>query len=244
MGVVGGSFPTSEVIRPVGSRSGLRNRAACNKRSTCVQSTSDASKSGAFKDALVSGSSASVLSAAVLSLCSKWEEGSAAGALNGPSQWVWGEREAHTREASLRHTFVGYTIHHAMSICWAVCYEHCFGRSCERDLKQVPVAQIAAEAATMTVMAYVVDYTVTPKRFRPGFKKHVGPASMFASYAAFAAGLAITTLVRRKIVMRAAAPSIRVRSVSAAASSSRHPTSDLRVDAASATRPPSPFVES
>jgi len=132
-----------------------------------------------------------VLSAAVLSLCSKWEEGSAAGALNGPSQWVWGEREAHTREASVRHTLVGYAIHHGMSIFWASFYERCFGRSRERNLQDVTTTQIAVEAAATTAMAYFVDYHVTPKRFRPGFKKHLGPASMFASYAAFAAGLAI-----------------------------------------------------
>lgn len=51
-------------------------------------------------DAVVSGSAASLASAATLMACSKLHEGSAAGGLNGPSQWLWGESEAYTREAS------------------------------------------------------------------------------------------------------------------------------------------------
>lgn len=174
-----------------------RNHHAYGKRSTFVKSSTGSLKSDAFKDALASGSNASVLSGAMLSLCSKLEEGSAAGALNGPSQWVWGQREAYRRDATIKHTLVGYAIHHATSIFWASFYEHLFGRSRDRELEQVSVGQIVAEAAATTAVAYFVDYYVTPKRFRPGFKKHLGPRSIFASYAAFAAGLAVTTLARR-----------------------------------------------
>ena len=155
-------------------------------------------KVDAIEDALISGTNASVLSAVVLSACSKLEEDSAAGALNGPSQWVWGEREAYTREATLKHTVVGYGVHHVTSVFWALFYEHLFGRSRKRDLASQPVVQIAAEAGATATVAYFVDYQVAPKRLRPGFKKHLGPVSIFASYAGFAAGLAITTLARRK----------------------------------------------
>lgn len=64
-------------------------------------------------DAVVSGSAASLASAAALMACSAAHEGSVAGGLNGPSQWLWGESEAYTREATLRHTAAGYAIHHA-----------------------------------------------------------------------------------------------------------------------------------
>ena len=80
-------------------------------------------------DAVVSGSAASVASAAALMACSKLHEGSAAGGLNGPSQWLWGESEAYTREATLRHTLAGYAIHHATSIFWGVLHEMVFGGS-------------------------------------------------------------------------------------------------------------------
>ena len=143
-------------------------------------------------DAIVSGSAASLTSAAALMACSRLHEGSAAGGLNGPSQWLWGEAEAYTREATLRHTASGYAIHHATSIFWAVIHEAVFGGS--RRAK--PAIQHCAEAAVSAGTAYVVDYYLTPRRFRPGFEKHVSPKGMFAVYAAFAAGLAIAAIAR------------------------------------------------
>nr|WP_298724188.1 hypothetical protein [uncultured Steroidobacter sp.] len=143
-------------------------------------------------DAVVSGSAASVASAAMLMACSRLHEGSAAGGLNGPSQWLWGESEAHTREATLRHTAAGYVIHHATSIFWAVLHESVFGGSRRRK----PPLRHCAEAAISATTAYVVDYHLTPRRFRPGFKKHVSPKGLVAVYAAFAAGLAIAAITR------------------------------------------------
>jgi hypothetical protein len=149
-------------------------------------------------DAVVSGSIASVLSAAALSYCSKHDEGSVAGGLNGPSQWLWGEQEAYSREATLRHTAAGYTIHHATSIVWALIYEHAFGRARQRDPKRVTNLQAVSEAAVIATAAYLADYKIAPKRLQPGFDKHMSGRSMFAVYVAFGAGLAIATLLRRR----------------------------------------------
>jgi hypothetical protein len=143
-------------------------------------------------DAVVSGSAASLTSAAMLMACSASHEGSAAGGLNGPSQWLWGEAEAYTREATLRHTAAGYAIHHSTSIFWALLHEAVFGGSRRRK----PALQHCAEAAVSAGTAYVVDYHLTPRRFRPGFEKHVSPTGMVAVYAAFAAGLAFTAIAR------------------------------------------------
>jgi hypothetical protein len=159
-----------------------------------MRSSTGSRNPNALKDALVSGSGASVLSAVALSVCSRLQEGSAAGALNGPSQWLWGEHEAYTRRATLRHTLVGYVIHHASSLLWGAFYERCF---CRRGRRRSP-ARIAAEAGLTAAIAYGVDYHLTPKRFRPGFKKHLGPGAIFAAYVAFAAGLAVVTVCRRK----------------------------------------------
>jgi hypothetical protein len=143
-------------------------------------------------DAVVSGSAASLASAAALMACSAMHEGSAAGGLNGPSQWLWGEAEAYTREATLRHTAVGYAIHHTTSIFWAVLHETIFGGSRRRK----PAIQHCAEAAVSAATAYVVDYHLTPRRLRPGFEKHVSSKGMVAVYTAFAAGLAIAAIAR------------------------------------------------
>jgi len=144
------------------------------------------------RDAVISGTAASVASAAALMVCSTLKEGSAAGGLNGPSQWLWGEAEAYTREATLRHTATGYAIHHTTSIFWAVLYETIFGGSRTRKSALQHIAEAALSAGT----AYVVDYHLTPKRLQPGFEKHVSPRGMVAVYAAFAAGLAFTAILR------------------------------------------------
>ena len=128
--------------------------------------------------------------------CSEWEQDAPAAALNGPSQWVWGEREAHTRAATMRHTLTGYAIHHAMSICWATLHERQFGA------EPKSVARHCLEAAATTTTAYFVDYHLAPARLRPGFKKHLGPTSLFLVYAAFAGGLALAAIARDRQAVR------------------------------------------
>ena len=142
--------------------------------------------------AIVSGTAASLASAAALMAGSKIRDNSWAGGLNGPSQWLWGESEAYTRKATFRNTALGYVIHHSTSIFWAVLHETIFGGS----RKKKPALQHCTEAISSAATAYVVDYHLTPPRLRPGFEKHVSPTGMVAVYAAFAAGLAITAILR------------------------------------------------
>jgi hypothetical protein len=146
---------------------------------------------------VISGSTAAVLSAAALSLRSKADENSFAGGLNGPSQWLWGAREARTRRATLRHTAVGYMIHHGTSVFWALLFERMCGRSNRNRLLRLSAARIVAEAAGMTALAFAVDYGITPRRFQPGFEKHLTRRSMLIVYTAFAAGFALNNLLRR-----------------------------------------------
>jgi hypothetical protein len=148
--------------------------------------------SQAVKAAVLSGSVASLVSCVALVVCSARDEGRVAAALNGPSQWLWGERALRAKRASLRHTAVGYVIHHASSIFWATLHEWTFGRARGSARQSIPL--VCAQAAATTAAAYLVDYYVTPRRLRPGFEKHLEPRSMFAVYAAFGAGLALATI--------------------------------------------------
>jgi hypothetical protein len=149
------------------------------------------------KHALISGASASLVSTLALAVGGLIEEGSAAGPINGPSQWVWGRQEARTRRATLKHTLVGYLVHHASSVFWAVGYEFLFGRR-RGELRSAPVPLIALEATAIASCAYLGDYGIAPKRMRPGLRKHLRPAAIFASYAAFAVGLAAATYCRTR----------------------------------------------
>jgi hypothetical protein len=140
-----------------------------------------------FKRALVSGAAASLLSAAVLALAGRIERGTAAGPVNGPSQWVHGRAAAYRRRATLRHTLVGFLIHHAVSIGWATLHERAFGR---RTAPQTLPRRLATAAITSSV-ANVVDFQLTPKRLRPGFEAQLSRKALFAVYTAFAVGLAL-----------------------------------------------------
>ncbi len=148
----------------------------------------------AGRAALISGSAASAVSATALALGGIAEDDGAAGPLNGPSQWIWGEEEARTREPTFRHTALGYAIHHSASLMWATAYERLFSDGRERR----GAARIVTEAAAVTAFAYFVDYHFTPRRFRPGFKKHLSACSIFAVYAGFAAGLALAGILENR----------------------------------------------
>ncbi|MDY0068076.1 MAG: hypothetical protein RBS02_17035 [Steroidobacteraceae bacterium] len=145
----------------------------------------------ALQRALISGSAASVASTLVLSYRSTRDNAAPAGAVNAPSQWVWGVAEGYARAPTLRHTAVGFAVHHLMSILWAVVYERAFEA-------RTTVAQDLLGAAATATAAYLVDYHVAPRRLRPGFRKHLNPGSLFVAYASFAAGLAAAAAFDRR----------------------------------------------
>jgi len=78
----------------------------------------------AFRNALVSGTVASIVSTISLAILGKAELDKSAAPVNGPSQWIWGRHAPYQNRFSLRYTVVGYAIHHVASI---------FGRSCTKN---------------------------------------------------------------------------------------------------------------
>jgi len=134
---------------------------------------------------------ASVLSSIAVAAHARAHSGRAASGVNATSHWIWGERAMWRRQMDVRHTALGYAIHHASSLWWAGLFELKAPSSGPRGV----VALGAATAAT----AYVVDYHVVPKRLTPGFDRHLSPAGMVSAYAAFGAGLAIAHLLLRNL---------------------------------------------
>jgi hypothetical protein len=148
--------------------------------------------SQAARRAVPSGLLAAAFSTGALMLGSKVRGGGYASGLNGPSQWLWGEKEAYEPRVTLRHTLPGAVIHVGTSFWWATIHERWFGNNAQRK----SAGRKLVEAVATTSVAYVVDYHLTPPRFRPGFEKHVGPVAFVAVYAGFAAGLAAAALLR------------------------------------------------
>lgn len=147
----------------------------------------------AAQRAMVSGSIASILSTAVLATLGKRQAGSFVAPTNATSHWLWGDRAYGEQAASLRHTGVGYTTHHASAMFWAVIYERLLQRR-----PHPSAAQIVSDAALVTGLAAAVDYGITPQRLRPGFEKRLPRASVTAAFVALGLGLAVGALLNRR----------------------------------------------
>lgn len=140
---------------------------------------------------LVSGSTASVLSSVAVALHSRAGTGKAASGVNATSHWAWGERAMWRHRADLKHTALGYAIHHASSLWWAGLFEARAKTCGPRDA--------AALGAVTAVTAYLVDYHVVPRRLTPGFDRHLSAAGMVSAYAAFGLGLVASHLLLREL---------------------------------------------
>lgn len=145
------------------------------------------------RKALVSGAVASVASTIALSLLGKAELGKSAAPVNGPSQWIWGRHAPYQDRFSLRYTIVGYAIHHAASVFWAIWYEKLRQRLA--PAKNVPA--VLAPAVAAAAAAYAVDFHFTPQRLTPGFENRLSQRALVMVYGSFALGLAATVLVDR-----------------------------------------------
>jgi hypothetical protein len=85
----------------------------------------------------------------------------------------------------VKHTVVGFLIHHTMATGWALLHERVFGA---RKAEQ-PFSRRLGAAAVTSATANFVDYQLTPKRLQPGFEQQLSRLSLLLVYAAFAAGL-------------------------------------------------------
>ena len=136
---------------------------------------------------------ASAASAAAALVCGRHENGHAARPINAITHiYDGGPPPAHDGPHG-RNTALGLTIHTAASIFWAVFFETLFGRHARKGL-----GKALAAGAGIAGTAYVVDYYVVHRRFRPGFEAYLSDRSMFAVYAALAAGYAAAAVLTRK----------------------------------------------
>jgi len=146
-----------------------------------------------LRTALIAGAGASLLSTAALMLLGRRHAGSPFAGTNAVSHWLWGTEALTADRPSLRHTAIGYATHHLAATFWAALYAWVLGR---REARTVP--EELAGAAAMTAVSYIVDYTVTPERLRPGFEHRLPGGALYVVYGAFAIGLAAGCRLARR----------------------------------------------
>lgn len=146
-----------------------------------------------LREGVVTGTAAALLSSVVLALAGRRQNGSMAAPVNAASHWLWGDEALRADGATPRHTLVGLATQHGASVFWATLYSLLHGH--RPEAKRLPDA-IAGGIAT-SATAYVIDYTITPKRLTPGYEHRLDGRAMFAVYAALAAGFALGALALR-----------------------------------------------
>jgi hypothetical protein len=148
----------------------------------------------AFRNSLASGTAASLTSLFALTLAGKLENDNAVAPTNAISHWIWGDCATREDEPSLRHTAVGYGIHHAASVFWAVFYEKWFGGDDDKT-----AVEMLRDQALVAALACFVDYRLTPRRLQPGFETRLSKTSLFFVYTAFGLGLGLPAMWRKTL---------------------------------------------
>ncbi|MCB5186468.1 hypothetical protein LG200_00430 [Methylobacillus caricis] len=146
-----------------------------------------------WKRGLDSGNYASIISGVALALCGRVENKSYAAPFNAISHWVWGDDAFKHDEMDIRHTLLGYGIHHASAVFWALIYEQATKQRFEES-----ALKLYRDAAIISLLACIVDFQITPSRFKPGFEKRLSNKALVAVYGAFALGLAWQKISRRE----------------------------------------------
>lgn len=142
---------------------------------------------------LISGSLASLFSAAALAIEGRRHAGSAIGPINAPAHWFWKRESLRSNGLSGKHTGVGFATHHLSSLFWASFFEALMSR------KRWPeAAHAAGGAAAVTAVAAVVDLKIVPERLTPGFERRLPRKSLGWVYGSFAVGLAVGALLGRR----------------------------------------------
>ncbi len=144
------------------------------------------------RNALVSGTLASVASTLALMAAAEAERKGALQPTNATSHWLNGPQAASRTEGDLRHTGVGYATHHAATVFWAALFEWAVAAQPPRG-----PAFLLRDALVVSAVAAAVDYGATPRRFTPGWEFVLSKRSMAAVYAAMGTGLVAGALIRR-----------------------------------------------
>lgn len=170
---------------------------------------------GLISRVILSGSAASLLSAAAVALRSKTDAGAAFQGVNDTSHWIWGDIAFQQSRPTLRYTVPGFVIHHLSGIFWGFLFEHLLDRQLTGRAENNPSAivqtsspvpprpriksqDICRTAALVSAIANIVDFKFTPQRLTPGFEQHLSRKSLSIVYLSFAAGLAAVALARQR----------------------------------------------
>ena len=142
----------------------------------------------------LSGTVASVVSAAVLGVLAKAEGASPVQPINATSHWLHGEAAGKVKGIDAKHTATGLMTHHGACVFWATLFETLRAASPDES-----PARIVRDAATVSLITAVVDYGLMPERLTPGWEGPLPIRSVAGGFAGLALGLAIGGLLTSRL---------------------------------------------
>jgi hypothetical protein len=145
--------------------------------------------------ALVTGTVASLASAAALALLAQAEGKGALQPINATSHWLHGEQAADCDELDAAHTLVGFATHYASAVFWALPFEFWRARHHSRS-----AGTLLRDACVTSAVAAAVDYGITPKRLTPGWELVLSKRSLVVTYGVLALGLAFGTRLAEALI--------------------------------------------
>ena len=143
------------------------------------------------KQTLVEGApKAKIVGAASLAsvaLAGAIEDRDAVAPVNAISHIVWGDEAYEQRELSLKYTGTAVLLNDVSVAGWAYLHEWLFGKA--QDEGKIGTSLVGG--AAISLLAYLIDYHLVPKRFKPGFERHLQPKSLVFIYVILALALGL-----------------------------------------------------
>ena len=144
----------------------------------------------------IAAAGASTVAVTAAALCREKQEGKAGWRpINSISHIVWGSEAADQRQFTLRYTVSGLLLNVVACGFWALVFRLLSSE------KRPAFIQSAGRGIGVSILAYITDYYLIPRRFTPGFELCLSRHSFPWIYGALAVGLilpeALTGMRRR-----------------------------------------------
>jgi hypothetical protein len=148
--------------------------------------------SKALRRAIPIAALTSITTALAAMFCGWRENHNAVAPLNAISHIAWGEEAARQEQASAKYTATGLALNTSAMFGWAFIFARLVGgKSSNR------VVSSLGGGIFVSLLAYVVDYHVVPKRLTPGVEDRLSSRSLLVLYVVLALSLALAGFVTR-----------------------------------------------
>lgn len=142
----------------------------------------------AGQDSVRKGQICTLATTGAVALCGQIESGKPFAPINAVSHITFGDEALTQDDFSLKYTVTGVMLNNSANASWAAVHEILFGEY--QDEGNVPVS--LAGGFIVSLLAYITDFYVVPKRITPGFEHRLSKRSLLFVYILLALALGLS----------------------------------------------------